>query len=421
MGSISLKLRAAKAGKQKIYLHFNYGEKKQLRYATGYGISNINSWDSTKQRVKNVAAEPRSLFINGKISSLVMFAEQLLDDFDRNQLKSTNKIIKNKLDEFTNRTTARQPQKKNLLEFFEWFIDYYAINPLPKTQRPLSKNTVKPYKTALRILKEFSSKKYNVDYQDITLEFYDDYLKFLQEKKFSNNYIGNQFKLIKAIMNYALERNLHTNLDFKKKGFAKITEKVDAIYLTENELKKIAKLKIKGKMRDRARDLFLIGAYTGLRVSDFNRLTADNIKTASGGQRYIEISMQKTGKTVLIPINSAVAAILDKYGGEPPARLAEQKINEELKEIGEKAKIKSEFTIEKTVGGKKEKTTFKKHQLITNHTARRSFCTNAYLAGLSTVDIMAISGHTSEAVFLKYIKVTPKERLERLAAHSFFK
>jgi len=66
MGSISLKLRAAKAGKQKIYLHFNYGEKKQLRYATGYGISNINSWDSTKQRVKNVAAEPRSLFINGK-------------------------------------------------------------------------------------------------------------------------------------------------------------------------------------------------------------------------------------------------------------------------------------------------------------------------------------------------------------------
>lgn len=421
MGSVSLKLREAKDGSQKIYLHFNYGRKKQLRYATGYGIQNKSSWDELKQRVKNVTAEPQSLLINGKISGLVNFSEKLLDDFDRDQTQITNKIVKNKLDEFTNRAAARQPQKKNLLEFFEWFIDYYALNPLPKTQRPLSKNTVKPYKTALKILKEFSSKKYNVDYQDITLEFYDDYLKFLQEKKFSNNYIGNQFKLIKAIMNYALERNLHTNLDFKKKGFAKISEKVDAIYLTEAELEAIAKLEIKSKMKDRARDLFLIGAYTGLRVSDFNRLTANNIKTTAAGLRYIEITMQKTGKTVLIPINSAVAAILDKYGGKPPARLAEQKINEQIKKVGEKAEIKSEFTVEKTIGGEKEKTTYIKHQLITNHTARRSFCTNAYLAGLSTVDIMAISGHTSEAVFLKYIKVTPKERLERLAAHSFFK
>lgn len=421
MGSISLKLREAKDGSQKIYLHFNYGRKKQLRYATGYGVQSIASWDETKQRVKNIAAEPNSLFINGKISGLVNFSEKLLDDFDRSNTTITNTIVKRRLDEFTKRAATREPQKKNLLQFFEWFIDYYAINPLPKTQKPLSKNTVKPYKTALGILKEFASKKYPVDYEDITLEFYDDYLKYLQKKKFSNNYIGNQFKLIKAIMNYALERNLHTNLDFKKKGFAKITEKVDAIYLTEKELKAITELKIKSKMRDRARDLFLIGAYTGLRVSDFNRLTAANIKSTAGGGRYIDIEMKKTGKTVLIPINSTVAAILDKYGGQPPARLAEQKINEELKEIGEKAKITSDFTVEKTVGGKKEKRTYKKHQLITNHTARRSFCTNAYLAGLSTVDIMAISGHTSEAVFLKYIKVTPKERLERLAAHSFFK
>ena len=421
MGSISLKLREAKDGSQKIYLHFNYGRKKQLRYATGYGVQSIASWDETKQRVKNIAAEPNSLFINGKISGLVNFSEKLLDDFDRSNTTITNTIVKRKLDEFTNRAATRGPQKKNLLQFFEWFIDYYAINPLPKTQKPLSKNTVKPYKTALGILKEFASKKYPVDYEDITLEFYDDYLKYLQKKKFSNNYIGNQFKLIKAIMNYALERNLHTNLDFKKKGFAKITEKIDAIYLTEKELKAITELKIKSKMRDRARDLFLIGAYTGLRVSDFNRLTAANIKSTASGGRYIDIEMKKTGKTVLIPINSTVAAILDKYGGQPPARLAEQKINEELKEIGEKAKINSDFTVEKTVGGKKEKTTYKKYQLITNHTARRSFCTNAYLAGLSSVDIMAISGHTSEAVFLKYIKVTPKERLERLAAHSFFK
>lgn len=421
MGSVSLKLRQAKDGSEKIYMHFNYGRKKQIRYATGYGVENGNSWDNNKERVKNIAAEPKSFLVNGKISALVTFAEQLLDDFDRNETVITNRMVKQRLDEFTQRSSIIEPRKKSFLEFFEWFIEYYAVNSLPKTQKPLSKNTVKPYKTALKILIEYCSKKQTVNFEDVTLEFYDDYLAYLQKKKFSNNYIGNQFKLIKAIMNYALERDLHTNLAFKKKAFAKITEKVDAIYLTDKELEAISKLDIKKTSKDRARDLFLIGSYTGLRVSDFNRLTAKNIKITASGLQYIDIEMRKTGKTVLIPINSKLKAILKKYDGKPPGRLSEQKINEALKIIGENANINSEFTIEKTVGGKKKKTVYKKHQLITNHTARRSFCTNAYKAGLSTVDIMAISGHQSEAIFFKYIKITPKERLERLADHSFFK
>ena len=105
-GSISLKLREVKDGIQKIYLHFNYGRKKQLRYATGYDVQSGASWDETKQRVKNIAAEPNSLFINGKISSLVNFSEKLLDDFDRNNTTITNTIVKRKLDEFTNRAAG---------------------------------------------------------------------------------------------------------------------------------------------------------------------------------------------------------------------------------------------------------------------------------------------------------------------------
>lgn len=41
---------------------------------------------------------------------------------------------------------------------------------------------------------------------------------------------------------------------------------------------------------------------------------------------------------------------------------------------------------------------------VSSHTARRSFCTNEYLAGTPCDLIMAISGHKTEKAFRKYIK-----------------
>ena len=53
-----------------------------------------------------------------------------------------------------------------------------------------------------------------------------------------------------------------------------------------------------------------------------------------------------------------------------------------------------------------------------NHTARRSFATNMYLRGVPAISIMAITGHTTEANFLKYIKVD-KEQHARIVAQAF--
>ncbi|MEQ3655376.1 MAG: phage integrase SAM-like domain-containing protein [Dokdonia sp.] len=421
IGSINLKLRESKNGSAKIYLHFNYGRKKQLRYATGFGVKSSANWDLKKQRVKNVSAEPKSILINTKIGELQSYCEKLLDDFTRNNQTITNSSIKTKLDEFTLKTVKKTAEQKPLLDFYKWYIDHFEIHPLPKTQKPLSKNSVRPYRTGLKILEEFNKSNYPINYDDITLSFYEDFTKYLREKDFSQNYIGNQIKHLKAIMNASLERGLHNSLDFKKKAFAKVTEKVHAIYLTIPEIEKLESLEFENERLTRARDLFLIGCYTGLRVSDFNQLTKKNIKTAKNGVQYLEVTPQKTGKTVLIPIHPKVKKILTRYKGSPPKSMPNQHINNFLKVIGVEAELNEKVIIEKTLGGKRQKTAYYKHELLTNHTARRSFCTNAYLAGVSTMDIMAMSGHTSEAVFYDYIKVTPTERLQRLAEHQFFK
>ena len=235
------------------------------------------------------------------------------------------------------------------------------------------------------------------------------------------------------MMNASLELGYHSNQEHNRKYFKKPSEKVYNIYLSEEELKKInetnltkaSPIKISDSLYltpdrlERARDLFLISAYTGLRVSDFNRLEQKNI-IESKGKKYFQIQTQKNSKKLTIPINSIVLKILTNRMGELPKRMPDQHINYALKEIGKLANIDNEEIVKRTQGREKIEITYKKYELISNHTGRRSFCTNAYLSGMPTIDIMAISGHSTERVFYNYIKVNHLEKAQKIAEHKFF-
>jgi integrase len=121
---------------------------------------------------------------------------------------------------------------------------------------------------------------------------------------------------------------------------------------------------------------------------------------------------------VVIPIHSSVEKILKKYNGVLPPSLSNQKTNDALKEVGKKLPSLQKTTSRTfTKGGVKETKTFQKWELLSSHTARRSFATNEYLAGMQTLTIMAITGHRSEKSFLKYIKLTPNEHARLLKGH----
>lgn len=253
------------------------------------------------------------------------------------------------------------------------------------------------------------------------MDFYYLFIEYLESLDFSLNTIGKFIKQIKVFMNAATEENLNTNLSYRNRRFIKPSATSTDIYLSEIELKTIIDLDLtKEPKLDQARNLFIIGAYTCFRVSDFNSLSKENIYEYEG-KRFFRIIVKKTGKYLPIPIHPEVEKILKKYDGNLPKKMPDQHINLALKKIGIKAKLNEEITIIKIKGGKKIIEKKKKHQMITNHTARRSFCTNAYKAGMPTIDIMAISGHTSEKVFLNYIKITADERAIKIAENPFFK
>lgn len=218
-------------------------------------------------------------------------------------------------------------------------------------------------------------------------------------------------------MNEAYERDLHTNLDFKKKRFSKPKEETNSVYLNNDELLKIYNCDFsKRKKLDRVRDIFLIGCYTGLRFSDLSQLKSDNISEDG----TITVKTQKTGKTVVIPIHTIVRTILAKYNNELPKMLSNQKFNDYIKEVAKAADIDESIFLQTTKGGLSYTETVPKYSLVTSHTARRSFATNAFLAGVPTISIMKITGHKTESAFMKYIKISDKENAIQLKAHKFF-
>lgn len=433
-------LRKAKGTSASILLHYHYGSKKRLRYATGLKISNSKNWNPKTERVRDVIEETQKTHVNNRLNEIQAFMGNLYTRLSEDpDTIITNTILSYELNQFLKRKSAgNQPLEQDdrfleFLPFFNWYLDHFKTNPLPTTRKSLSPGTWKTYQNTYRLFKRFHNEMYNLTYKRITLDFYDDFLQYMHERNYSANYIGTSIKILKTMMNMSYEKGFHENMDYKKRYFVKPSESVNNIYLNEQELLSIFHLDLSGFMPiklpngnlinvdnlDRARDLFLIGANTGLRISDFNKLTIDNIVSINGNS-YISIETRKTGKHLTIPINPMIQEILNKRDGAPPERMVDQYINYSIKIICQLADIDGAVTKVITKGGKKVLINLSKFEMVSSHTARRSFCTNAYKSGMPTIDIMAISGHQTEKVFYNYIKVDDIERAEKIRKHKFF-
>lgn len=65
-----------------------------------------------------------------------------------------------------------------------------------------------------------------------------------------------------------------------------------------------------------------------------------------------------------------------KYGGKTPPKISDQKLNEYIKEVCEMAGIVEDTEKQTTRGGIKDPKAKKKWEMISSHTARRSFASN---------------------------------------------
>lgn len=390
------------------------GEK--LKYSTKEKIHPLQ-WDADKQRAKSSKANVHSLELNVYLENLYKMAVAAYRDH-QNILEGrspTLQDIKLAMDRRMNRVSE---VKVDFFGFFDKLIEQSrtGVRLNPQTGKPITDNTIRTYVTTLRHLREFSvAKRKRIDFKDINLSFYGEYTEYLMKTaKLSTNTIGKHIQIVKLIMNEALELGYNSNISHKSRKFVAVREKSDSIYLRKEELGELEKVDLSGYPKlERVRDLFLVGCYTGLRYSDYSILRLDNIR-----EGFIQITQVKTNDLVVIPLHDAVRRIMAKYGGQLPKAVSNQKTNDYLKDVGEKtACLQVEVVRSFTKEGKRQQTRHAKWELLTTHTARRSFATNEYLAGTPTLTIMAITGHRTEKAFLRYIKLVPSDHAKLLKDH----
>ena len=157
----------------------------------------------------------------------------------------------------------------------------------------------------------------------------------------------------------------------------------------------------------------LIGAYSGLRYSDFNRILKKHL-IKEDGIEMIEISTEKTDNRVTIPLIPILTVLIKKYKYNPP-KISNQKFNDYIKEACLLAGIDRVINYSTYKGGKKKSDSKPIHRIIGSHNARRSFATNFYELGIPSIHLMAITGHSTEAQFIKYFCITGRENAKTVA------
>jgi len=414
MAKYNFNLRDAKAvGHTHIFLIIRWN-KIRLVYPTNEHVK-PEFWETDKsksnfQRGKTTKKFPTYPEFNLRLDKLMAIAKDTFRKYQNdNEQKSPSKSQYKELLDIA--LSRRDEPAKDLFSFFQVFIDESKKSKVDKT--------IKWYENTLRKLKAFSKKENMlVDFETIDLEFYHEFVDYLTDDcNYSKNSIGKHIQNLKAVLNEGVERELNNNLKFRSKKFKKPTEETENIYLTENEVQLMYELDLANNERlERVRDLFVVGCWTGLRYSDFSKIRRENI-----GDGCLTITMQKTGSPIVIPLHPVVLEIMNKYRANinslPPS-ISDDKMRKYLKEIGAMIPELTKMVLKKrTKGGETNNEMIEKYKLIGTHTARRSFATNQFNSGLSTLTIMNITGHKTEKAFLKYIKTSPREHAEIMRKH----
>lgn len=364
------------------------------------------NWLGKDQKVKDVLEITNRDEINKDLRELKNSIENSIVDSKKKNFPLTTEWLEGVIDRYYNPEKYEVKNEKiTLFKFVRNFIDK-APGRVKKDGKPVCYKQIREYERTFHYLSEYAKiKGKEPDFEDIDLDFYEDFMKYLQSLKKATNTIGKKIQTLKIFLNEATDKGINQNTKFRSSRFFSVSEESDSIYLNEKELDQLHDLDLSKDTRlEKVRDSFLILCRTGVRYSDLEKINIENIQGS-----MIFLKQHKTSGKVVIPLHPWVNDILGKYDGYPPEIISVQKFNDYLKEVAGKAKLKAVIYKTITRGGVTKTEKLMKQDLISSHAGRRSFATNLFKAGFPSRSIMAITGHKTETAFLKYIKVTPEE------------
>ena len=433
-------IKSSKAGKEdfgSIYARVRTG-KANIKVVTGFTIKQLE-WEKYRSLQYTSSALMSSIGIKyGQFAQVLARIKAAFeaDDFNPKEAKNIIESVKHDVLNGMMQIVEVKPKGRML---FEDFLTSY-IEDMETGRRTKKGRTVKvsaAYLKGLRLIlgqirnfQKETHRKLGLD--DMTMETRNSLVGYWKERGLMPNAINSYMTDVRTVAKAAYEDKLTRCDDFRHSDFVPKKEEVDNIYLTPEQIQEMLDFDLSTKEAviakwksleidedekqlqiskcrithirtlEHVRDVFIVGCLTGQRVSDYSRICKDMI-TEIGGTEFILITQQKTEKKVYIPIDKRVRAILDKLPSIHP-----NEMNKLIKAIGLLLGWTHDCGFDAKRLNPKRGRRF--CDMLLSHTARRSFATNAYKAGVPLPSIQAITGHSSEAQLRRYLKLDAEEK-----------
>lgn len=296
--------------------------------------------------------------------------------------------------------------KKNIQENLSWVKNAIKgdITPTDLLQKYIDSvkvdkavRTAKSYKTLLKCLTKMEiSRNAKLSFYEFDENFYKELRTFINKH---DSTFGAYIKNFKAFLNWATDKGYNSNLIFKKWKITNEDGKAH-FFLKFNEVQTIANYEYEKRL-DQVRDLFLIGCYCGLRYSDIITLKPQHVQDG-----LINKIARKTNGYLKIPVIPQLQILLDKYWqqGKDLPKITNQKGNEYIKELVEKAGINRPFNYVQIKNRVVTETTFEAWEKVTWHVARYTFITNCIQLNIPENTVMQFVGHKDYKTLKKYIQ-----------------
>lgn len=286
-------------------------------------------------------------------------------------------------------------KKKQDLIYVEDFWSAFIKHKIELQE--VEKETIQKYNVVFLKFKEFQL-KYKVKYKlaDLNNDFYSLFISYLRNHdKLYDNTLHRYFNFFKSCLLWIEKKGYKLNTDYKNYSIKK--HETNDVHLTEEELKLLEEVELTGS-KLRARDLFLIGAYTGQRFSDYSMFEKADVREGA-----IVKKAKKTKITSFIPLHKKLNALLNKYNWILP-KISSQKFNVKIQEVCKELKINDSIKKVSYMGNIKKEEIFPKWKLIGSHTARRTFITLMSERGMADHQLMQIAGIKDAKTLQKYKK-----------------
>ena len=404
-----------KTGKSEILIRFSGGRNIRLRAKSGIFIKPVY-WDEKNGKIKSVsrlAKKEEQRIVAQTMKKLDNLCAHINTKFTETP---SEKVDKEWLEKTIEEFLYPKLLPKSDLELFE-ALDLFIEQEGQYTRsiaKHWSRTTLIKFKTLKSHLLSFDDE---LTFSDLDRDKLSEFISYEQDElELLDSTVKKHLVYLKWFLRWAVDMGFNHNMAFDKFTTGIPNQQTKVIFLSEEELNKVITHDFSNNpAMDRVRDVYLFCCFTGLRYSDVENLKKSNIYDDK-----IHITTIKTDDPLIIELNKMSRSILAKYSGlniknnKALPVISNQKMNDALKIMAKECELDSNVEIVHFRKGVRISEIIPKYELITTHTARKTFVCTAIRLGINPIVIMKITGHKNYNTMKPYIDAEDKVRREAM-------